>query len=108
MSEETKRRTFAKWLEKHRRGDLDEELAERLTEVVQAVTLHNKAGSLTLTIGVTPKGRTVVVDDQIKVKVPEADREGAIYFATRDGILTRSDPYQGHFGLTDSADEPGE
>lgn len=89
------RPTFATWLGKHRRGALEEEVTAALGEVVTAVAAHNKPGHLSLRIDVTPSGRTVLITDRVTTKIPEPDREAAIYFPGPEGGLHRDDPYQG-------------
>jgi hypothetical protein len=83
---------FSDWLAKHRRGDLDDEIGTRLAEVVAAVHMLGKPGRLTITLAIEPNGRSVTVTDNIVSKVPEPNRDSAIYFATPLGDLTRDDP----------------
>jgi hypothetical protein len=85
---------FIDFLEQHRGGLLDTELADALTEVVAAVQAFGKSGQVTLTITVAQEGRTVVVSDKVTKKVPEAARHPEIYFPDADGGLHRDDPYQ--------------
>lgn len=85
---------FDEWLKAHRRGEASLEWADALAEVVRAVGLHRKAGSLTITIEVEPKGRSVVVIDKLKAKIPTADREAAVYFGDATGSLVKDDPLQ--------------
>jgi hypothetical protein len=85
---------FHEWLAKHRRGEASEEWAERLAEVLHAVRAHGKNGSLTIKIDIEAKGRTVLVVDTITAKIPEADRECAIFYVDGAGNLVRDDPGQ--------------
>lgn len=69
-----------------------------LLELNEAVTLHDKPGTLTLTIKVTPATQgelgTVIVVDDVVVKAPKPTRQGAIYFVDEDYSLTRGNPRQ--------------
>ena len=74
------------------------ELSEALNKVVANVRATGKAGSITLTLKVAPasKGSTdvLVVESQVKTKLPEPDRGVTIFFATADNTLVRNDPRQ--------------
>jgi hypothetical protein len=90
-------RPFAEWLLEQGRGALAGELSDRLNELVEAVHLHGKGGSLTLTVKVAPAGKnghTVVVSDEVKSKLPEGAREDSIWFVDGDCNLVRHDPHQ--------------
>lgn len=93
-----------------RKGAFLDEAALRLQELVNAVTLTGKGGSLTLKLSVQPAGRgrvtTVVVGDQITLALPQPDREVTIFFPTPDGALSRSDPQQMPLGLAPVATAP--
>lgn len=100
----SERKPFSDWLARHRRGDLDDEIGQKLAEVVSAVHMLNKPGSVTIRLNVEPSGRTVVLTDHVTAKVPEPSRDSAIYFATPLGELTRDDPN----ALWPRPDEPAE
>ncbi len=87
---------FWGWLREHKQGALHSELSEKLAELALACLEHEKAGSLTLTINVRDSGdgSTVFVSDDLKAKIPTADRGGSIMFASDDGTLSRQDPRQ--------------
>jgi hypothetical protein len=74
------------------------ELSDALERVVAAVRAAGKSGSITLTIKVAPasKGATdiLMVESQIKTKLPEPDRGMTIFYATEDNRLVRNDPKQ--------------
>lgn len=92
--------SFSAWLAQHRRGDLDAEIAAAMGQLVATCSGLGKAGKLTLELDLKPAGpssRTLVLVDNIKLKVPEAEREAAVYYVDRDGHLTRNDPYQQRF-----------
>jgi hypothetical protein len=74
------------------------ELSEALEKVVAAVRAAGKTGSITLTIKVAPasKGNTdvLMVESQVRTRLPEPDRGMTIFFATTDNRLVRNDPKQ--------------
>jgi hypothetical protein len=78
--------------------DKKTEMSEALAQVVAAVRGTGKAGSITLTLKVAPasKGATdvLMVESQVKTKLPEADRGMTIFYATDDNLLVRNDPKQ--------------
>lgn len=98
--------SFHEWLGKHRQGELSDELQQELARVLDAVRLTRKGGSLTLQIEFKPQGRSLVVTDNIKVKIPEADRESAIYFDDGDGHLVRHDPMIPALPFAEQQDTP--
>lgn len=98
------RRPFFDTLREVRAGEVLDDLAERMQELVHAVQVANAAGSLTLTIEVRPmKGSTeaVVVSDAIKVKAPTLKSKGTVMFPTPEGNLSRQHPKQAELpGIT--------
>ena len=74
------------------------ELSDALQQVLAAVRATGKAGSITLTLKVAPasKGTTnvVLVESQVKTKLPEAERGMSIFYLTEDNKLVRNDPRQ--------------
>jgi hypothetical protein len=90
-------RSFATWLQEQRSGVAHAELSDALKELVGAVTEHGKGGSLTLTLKVVPAKvgvGTLLITDEVRVKLPEGDRPAAIFYADEDGNLSRHDPRQ--------------
>ena len=90
-------RPFADFLREHRKGELHDELGERLNELVNAVQDTGKKGTVTLVLSVAPAARSdemVIVSDEIRLKAPEPDRPDAVYFADHEGNLTRHNPRQ--------------
>lgn len=81
-----------------RNGDVIGELTEQLREVVQRVRETGKAGTLTLTLKVKNAskgaGGALILEDDIKVKLPMSDKGTTVLFATEDGQLQRNDPRQ--------------
>ena len=67
-------------------------------KVLAAVRESGKAGSITFTVSVKPasKGVTnvVMVESQIKTKLPEPDRGMTVFYLTEDNRLVRNDPRQ--------------
>ncbi len=74
------------------------ELGGALEKVLAAVRETGKSASVTFTINVRPasKGITsvVMVESQIKTKLPEADRGMTVFYLTEDNRLVRNDPRQ--------------
>lgn len=102
-------RPFADWLQDQRSGALTIELADGLNDLVEAVALHGKAGTLTLVVKVAPAGKnghTVVVTDDVKVKAPEAERGESIFFVDPDCNLTREIPGQERLPLREVPSDP--
>lgn len=90
---------FGTWLHEQRNGLAAVEWAEALHELIEAVTEQGKAGTVTFTIKVDPKGRTLMVTDDVKVKKPLPEREASLFFADRDSNLSRRDPDQAELPL---------
>lgn len=91
-------RPFAAFLQEQRGGVLHAEVGEALNELVAAVHDIGKAGELRLIIRVKPAARnaaeTVVVEDEVVVKLPQPDRQAAIFFVDKEFNLTRNNPFQ--------------
>lgn len=101
---EGNRRPFMAVLREQRNGMTHSELTDSLSEVVQAVLETGKAGSLTLTMKVSLSGDgAVIVTDDVKVKVPQPERKGSVFFADQFGNLSRSNPNQPELPLREVA-----
>ncbi len=91
-------RPFADVLREQAKGRTHDELSEALHQLVARVQDTGRKGALTLVITVEPlpkgDGRALVISDEIKLKLPEHDRESSMFFTDRDGNLTRRDPNQ--------------
>ena len=88
---------FAAFLVTFNRGRTHDELTTKMAEVVAAVADTGKAGTLTLTIKVTPaKGvdGMVLVEDDVKAKVPTLSRAAAMFYVAEGGILSENHPGQ--------------
>lgn len=89
--------SFAAFLCQHARGRSERELSEKLRELVAAIEDTGKGGSITYTLTIKPQANAehaVLVQDAIKVKLPELDRPASIFFADEAYRLVRSDPRQ--------------
>ena len=88
-------RPFAAFMQE--RVATHDELSEGLWDLVDRVIDTGKKGSLTLVITVERDKKApevLIVSDEIKLKLPEYDRPGAIYWADQQGNLSRSNPQQ--------------
>lgn len=69
------------------------ELNEKLSEVVAAVRATAKAGSITLTLKLTPgsKGNAdmVFIEPDIKTRIPTEPKGSTLFFTTEDNKLSR-------------------
>jgi hypothetical protein len=97
---------FTRFLQEHRNGRAQSELADALNELVEAVVEHGKPGTLTLTLKIKPAtkgmGNSLLVTDEVKVKKPMGERGESLFFADGDSNLSRRDPRQPEIpGLTD-------
>jgi hypothetical protein len=90
-----------------REGEFIQELDEKLQEHIDTSTELGKPAKLVIALTITPAGRTVVIEDDIKPKLPEAIKDATIFFLDRGNKLTRKDPKQAQFpveaGFTGSA-----
>lgn len=91
-------RRFTDTLGDIRNGDAIAELTEELRELVQRVCDTGRPGALVLTLKVKNmskgSGSALVIEDDIKVKMPVAEKGTTILFAVEGGQLQRSDPRQ--------------
>jgi len=104
------RRPFFDTLRDVRAGEVLDELAAKLQELVHAVQSTNGSGRLTLHLDVKPmKGSSeaVVITDEIKLKKPEIKSKGTVMFPTPEGNLTRQHPRQDDLpGITLASSAP--
>ncbi|AJR18022.1 hypothetical protein GUY44_07630 [Pimelobacter simplex] len=90
-------RPFADWLREQAGGKSHDELSDAVYDLVQRVKDTGKKGSLVYTINIGPmKGDkdVLMIDDQIKLKLPEHDRKASLFYTDKVGNLTRTDPNQ--------------
>jgi hypothetical protein len=93
-------RPFADWLREQAGGKSHDELSDAVYDLVQRVKDTGKKGSIVYTINIGPmKGDkdVLMVDDQIKLKLPEHDRKASLFYTDKVGNLTRTDPNQPQF-----------
>lgn len=104
-------RSFFDTLRDLRGGRTLEELTDKLTEVVQAVTANGGTGEVKLTLKVKPPRRAgstaqyLTIEDEVTFKLPQPDRGDTVFFPLADGSLSRQDPNQGRLDLR-AVDEP--
>jgi hypothetical protein len=90
-------RPFGDWLAEQAKGKTHAELGEGLHDLIARVQDTGKKGSITLTVTVEPMkqdGTLLVVSDEIKLKLPEYDRPSGVFYADKNGNLTRDNPDQ--------------
>lgn len=89
-------RPFADFLREQAKGHSHDELSEGLRDLVARVRDTGKKGSITYTVAVEQMkdGDALIVKDEIKLKLPEHDRDASLFWADKDNNLTRSDPNQ--------------
>lgn len=86
---------FGEWLEEQSNGATQVDLSKQLNELVTAVVLTGKKGELTLKVKVKPNGdNMVIVEDEVKVTLPEPTRPNNIYFVDDHGNPQRENPRQ--------------
>jgi hypothetical protein len=96
MAEKTIR-PFGAWLHEQRDGGLHDEVSEALNALVQAVQATGKGGEVVLKVKVKPAARAhdvVIVSDEVAVKLPQFDREEALFFVDKNANLSRKNPIQ--------------
>jgi hypothetical protein len=90
-------RPFAAILNDIRAGQVADDAAQAMQELVAAVREHGKKGEIVLKIVVEPmKGNedALAVSGDVTLKAPKAAPKAAIFFADPDGNLLRDDPRQ--------------
>lgn len=90
-------RLFTDILRDIRRGDVVHKLSEALAEVVRAVLDTDKAGSITLTLNIKPRGKgdnILIIEPKVSTKLPQAELPDAFFYTNLDGDLLRDDPTQ--------------
>lgn len=90
-------RPFADILRDIRGGQVSDQAAVSIQELVAAVREHGKKGTLTLQITVEPMKNNeaaLAVSGEVTLKAPKAAPKAAIFFADNDGNLLRDDPRQ--------------
>lgn len=99
---------FSSTLRDLRNGHTQDELSEKLNELVCACRDTNKVGEITLKIKVRPDkagNGTYFLEDQINCNIPKPERGSTIFFGTPQGNLQRQDPNQQSLDLKEVAKE---
>ena len=80
---------FLAILQQHRRGLALSDLSAGLRAVAEAAQPTGRPGTLTAKVTVTPASKgasgALVIEDDIIVKLPKADRQGSIFFSDEEG-----------------------
>ncbi len=79
------------------KGKTHDELSEAIWDLLQRVRDTGKAGSVSLTIKMKPlkeDSSVVVVEDDINLKLPDYPRLPSMFYADRQGNLSRTNPLQ--------------
>ncbi len=80
---------------------------DKFAELIQAVSQNNKAGTLTLKIGVKPStAGTLAVKAECSIAKPKGVPAESLLWATPDGNLLAEDPKQTKLDLKQVAAEP--
>lgn len=88
---------FLTLLQQHRSGQALNDLADAMREAIEAAQLTGKPSFISLKIGFKPAGNgsgAVVVADDVKVKLPQAEKVTSFFYTDDDGNLHRNDPRQ--------------
>jgi hypothetical protein len=84
---------FSEFIAEHCSGVADADLTDALREILEAVALTDKAGSLTLTVNVSKEGDMFAITHKIGQKIP-SDTTARFYWLDLEGNLTRNNPLQ--------------
>jgi hypothetical protein len=92
-----------------RKGALIDELSVKLQELTIAVRKAGRPGRLLLTLDLKPASvgddTTLIIEDDVSIKLPKPQRARTIMFSTEDGQLLRKDPRQAELELREVPDE---
>lgn len=83
-------------------GNLSDDLADKLAELIGKVKERGKAGSITLTLKIKPLNsdvESVSVVGSVKVSEPAKAERASIFFTTDDNTLVRDNPRQAEMKL---------
>ncbi|HWL29594.1 MAG TPA: hypothetical protein VNQ97_11875 [Burkholderiaceae bacterium] len=95
MDESKQEFSISETLKALRYGTLDEELGEKLHELVRRVDNTQRVGSIALTLKIKPGGPgRIEITDEIKVTMPKEQKGSSIMFVMPSGNLARTDPRQ--------------
>lgn len=101
--------TFLETVAQLGNGDSATDLNDALIAVVDAVRQTGKKGVLTYTLTIAPASvgdvDTLMLKDDVKLKLPTLGRKATVMYATSDNTLSRKDPRQPELvGLRKPAD----
>lgn len=85
---------FATFVAEFAHGTVNQQLGQKLREVIAACRAHGGKGAVAIKLGVAVKGDMASVTFSVKTSKPEPEMPGSIYFTTEDGALATSDPRQ--------------
>lgn len=90
-------RAFIDTLKDIRDGELAAELPGKVQQLVEAVQATQKGGKLVITLSLkhTKKGGVLLLEDDVKLTLPEPDKDTTtVFFITEESDLSRRDPRQ--------------
>lgn len=92
-------RPFTAVLQELNRGELCHELTAMLNELVHAVQVNQKGGTLVLKLKLEPKegAEMVLVHTDVDMKKPKQARPASMFFIDHELNLVRNDPRQMSF-----------
>jgi hypothetical protein len=96
QQEQQLRKPFAAFVQEARNGALHDDLSTGLADLVAACVETGKKGTLTLKVTVAPQKDevTILVTDDVTVKIPRHESKPALFFHDDAGNLLRNDPRQ--------------
>ena len=81
-----------------RKGDLLFDLSQKTEELVKAIRVTGQGGRITLVLDFKPMrqgdGSVILIDDDVRAKIPEPDKDSTIMYTTSKGTMQRNDPRQ--------------
>lgn len=78
-----------------REGELAREIDDAIREATEAARSTNKTATVSLKLKIKPKSHNqIIVRDDLKVVLPEPEKEDTTLFVTDDNMLSRRDPRQ--------------
>lgn len=100
-------KAFALLVQELRDGKTHTELSAGVSELIAAVAMTGKAGSITLKIDVKPASKGSEVDkvmilDKITTTLPKPERGTDFYWLTSDNELSRNHPKQSTLDLREA------
>lgn len=90
-------RPFASVLQEIQSGQAHDELSKAFRDLILAVEDTGKGGKLTFTLDVKPLKSgdgVLVLTPAHAVKLPQHDRKASLFYATKNGNVTKENPNQ--------------